>query len=201
MTRNYCIFILNRMLSGIVNGLYYANSTWVWPVLFVLAIFTFLELYENTYKNIAGMNDWTIALSLIGMFGSILCCTMLGLSFAHPKFYFSDIHLWTFLHQTAIAGTYFFSSKKPLKQLWWLILAVSPSAFLQKLFINIIPGNNWDYMGTDDPTGHFWNMKIFGINIMVPRLADMQIKLVIALLCVITFFIVRYLLKKPVDID
>lgn len=200
MKRRYIMFIVNRLLSGIVNGLFYASSPWVWPVLFVLAIFTFLELYQNLHDNAGEVNHWTSALSIIGIFGSVVCCVMLGISFHYPKFYFSDIHLWTFLHQTAIAGTYFFSSKKPLKQLWWLILAVSPSAFLQKLFINIIPGNNWDYMGTDDITGHFWNMKIFGINIMVPRLADMRIKLVIALLCVITFFIVRYFLKKQVEI-
>lgn len=195
-TRNYVLFILNRALSGVVNGLYYANSAWVWPVLFILTLFTFYELFINLRENLGEMSLLTKIMSNIGMYGSIVCTVMLGISFAYPSFIFSDIHLWVFLHQTAIAGTLFFSYKKPFNTIWWLMLAVSPSAFLQKVFINIIPGGNWDYEGTDDPTGHFWSMHIFGIKILVPRLADMKIKLAIALLCVISYFLIRYIIKR-----
>jgi FtsH-binding integral membrane protein len=136
-------------------------------------------------------------LTLIGLFGSVVCCIMLGVSFKVHNFYFSDIHLWTFMHQTALAGAYFFSSKKPLREIWWLLLAVSPSAFLQKVFINIIPGGSWDYVGTDDPTGNFWSMVVFGIKIMVPRLANMHIKLAITAGCILLFFALRkYLLRR-----
>lgn len=190
-TRNYFLFILNRALSGVVNGLYYAHSVWVWPVLFVLAIFTFYELYINLNENLGEMNMFTKVMSYIGLYGSVACVMMVGISFLFPKFYFSDIHLWTFLHQTGLAGTLFFSAAKPFKTIWWLLLAVSPSAFLQKVFINVIPGGNWDYEGTDDPTGHFWTMTIFGIKIMVPRLADMRVKLVFTLLCITVYFLTK----------
>lgn len=198
-TRNYWLFILNRALSGVVNGLYYAHSVWVWPVLFVLALFSFYELFINLRENLGEMNLFTKIMSYIGMYGSVACVIMLGISFKFPNYYSSDIHLWTFLHQTALAGTLFFSDKRPFSNIWWLSLAVSPSAFLQKVFINIIPGGNWDYEGTDDPTGHFWSMTVFGIKIMVPRLADMRVKLVIALLCVLSYLIVYYSLRNRED--
>lgn len=193
MNRNFTLFIVNRALSGVVNGLYYAQSSWTMPVLILLCALTVYELTTNLNRNMEDMSMTKIWLSCIGIFSSIVCCIMLGVSFRDRDFYFSDIHLWTFLHQTAIAGTYFFSSKNPLKQIWWLVLAVTPSSFLQKFFINTLSGLDWDYVGTDDPTGHFWGMTVFGMKIMVPRLADMHIKLIIAIGCVALFFIIRWI--------
>ena len=110
-----------------------------------------------------------------------------------PKSKFSDIHYWTWSSQTTITGTQTITTQdKWWKNIWWQLLAVSPSAFLQKVFINIIPGNKWNYSGTDDVTGKTWSMKIFGKKIKVPRLGNMKVKLIIAVVCVGTFLLVEH---------
>lgn len=194
---NFFKFIFNRSLSGIINGLFYAGlSTFGWIVIGLFLAYTAFILIHNANDNWIELNRLQRILTCLGIVSSLLTILFVGLSFNLPKWNLSEIHGWTFLNQTAISGTLFISSKKPLKQLWWLILSVSPSAFLQKIFINLIPGLPWDYVGTDDRSGKTWGMKVFNRKIRIPRLGNMKVKLIIALLCIVSFFIVKHHINK-----
>ena len=189
-------FILNRALSGIVNGLFYAGNPLSWAVLGLLIAFTGYFLIHDLVLNWCELSKFNRIMSILGIIGSITSLIMVGISFRFPKSKLSDIHLWTFSSQTTIAGTQTMSSKKWWKNLWWQLLAVSPAAFLQKLFINIIPGAKWNYSGTDDVTGKTWGMKLFGKHIKVPRLGNMKVKLGIGIICVATFLKITHIQHK-----
>jgi len=190
--KNFFGFITNRGLSGILNGLFYAGLiNWGWIVVGILFIFTGFQLIQNLcfhWGEMTQLNKW---LATGGIFVSLLSVLMVGFSFKFPTKWFSEIHGWTWANQTAISGTLFISGKKPWKNVWWLLLAVSPAAFIQKIFINRLSGLPWYYVGTDVASGKYWSMKIFGRKIKMPRLANMKVKLVIAILCVLTFVIVQ----------
>ena len=189
----YFCFILNRAISGIINGLFYAgaaNFAWVIIGLFILGTGYFL--IHNLSLNWSEMNQLNKWLSIAGIFVSLVSIVFVGLSFKFPKWRLSEIHFWTWANQTAISGTLFFSAKRSLRQIWWLILSVSPAAFLQKFFINVCSGLPWNYIGTDVSSGKFWTMKLFGKIIKVPRIANMKIKLLIAVICIIAFIIIQH---------
>lgn len=189
----FFMFIINRSFSGIVNGLFYAGSKLWFPALILLAGFTLFMLINDLIHSWCNMSKFNRILSILGIIGSLVSLIMVGTSFRFPKSKFSDIHYWTWSSQTTIAGTQTVTTQdKWWKNIWWQLLAVSPSAFLQKLFINIIPGNKWNYSGTDDVTGKTWSMKIFGKKIKVPRLGNMKVKLIIAVVCVGTFLLVEH---------
>lgn len=190
--KNFFQFIANRGISGILNGLFYAGLiNWGWIVVGILFLFTGFQLIQNLtfhWSEMTQLNKW---LAIVGIFVSLLSVVFVGLSFKFPTKWFSEIHGWTWLNQTAISGTLFISSKNPWRNVWWLLLAVSPSAFIQKIFINRLSGLPWDYVGTDVASGKYWSMKIFGKQIKVPRLGNMKIKLVIAIVCILTFVIIN----------
>lgn len=189
MKRNYFLFIINRALSGIVNGLFYAGSRWLFPVMVIFMGLTLFQLIIDA--NWHGLTKFQFWMSILGIAASLISIVLLGVSFKFPKFKFNDIHLWTWVNQTAISGTYFFQKYKNWK---WLLLAIYPAVFLQKLFINLLSGLRWDYIGTDDVTGKTWGMKIFGRKVKIPRLfrGNMYLRLGLALLSISVFiFLVK----------
>lgn len=189
---DYFSFIGVRALSGVVNGLFYIGSTFAWPVLILLllaSVFIAARKLRKTWKDMVG---WKRVLGVIGVVCTGVSVFLVGASFTWPLLSFSEIHLWTLASQTALAATTFICSKEFWTNLWWLLLAVSPSAFLQKMFINTLIGVGWDYKGTDDRSGRTWGMTLFGKRIKVPRLANMKVKLVIALICISVFLVVQY---------
>jgi preprotein translocase subunit YajC len=189
-TLNYISFICDRALSGIANGLFYAGSAWAWPILILLFVFTVFMTWRNLRKNWGEMKRWKRVLAVLGVVASGVSVLMVGLSFRFPHSSFSEIHLWTWLGQTAIASTMFVSSKRFWKNLWWLALAVSPSVFLQKLFVNVFGGSKWNYAGTDDKTGKTWGFSLFGKRFKVPRVADWWVRLILSVVCIAAFITV-----------
>ena len=101
-----------------------------------------------------------------------------------PAIWLADVHLWTFLNQTAITGTMFFSGVKVST----LLLAVEPACFLQKTFVNIVPGGSMWSRATDTVSGKFWSIQK-PFKLRVPRIGNMTLKLIIAALCVGIFSI------------
>lgn len=187
---NYINFIADRALSGIANGLFYAGSAWSWPILVLLFAFTVFMTWRNLRKNWSGMKRWKRVLAVLGIAGSGLSVLMVGFSFRFLGSSFSEIHLWTWTTQTVIASTMFISSKRFWKNFWWLVLAVSPSAFLQKLFVNIFGRSKWNYAGTDDKTGKTWGFNLFGKRFKVPRVSDWRVRLVLSVVCIAAFITV-----------
>lgn len=193
--KKFFSFIANRGLSGIVNGLFYAGKRLWLPALIALTLFTGFQLITNIVSHWPEMSKLQRILSVLGVIGSLVSSVLVGLSFTKGL----DIHLWTFMNQTSISSTYMITERKGKwwKNWWWLLLAVSPAAFLQKFFINKIPGLKWNYAGTDDASGKTWGMNLFGKRIKIPRLGNMKVKLIIALVCIGTFLIIdRTKVKK-----
>lgn len=192
--KKFSLFIANRGLSGIVNGLFYAGKRLWFPALILLTLFTGFQLITNLIGHWPEMSKLQRILSVLGVIGSLVSSVLVGFSFTKGL----DIHLWTFMNQTSIASTYMITERKGKwwKNWWWLLLAVSPAAFLQKFFINKIPGLKWNYAGTDDATGKTWGMNLFGKRIKIPRLGNMKVKLIIAIVCIGTFFLVNHLKTK-----
>jgi len=181
----FSTFIANRALSGVVNGLFYAGAlTGVGWALVGLVALTAVVCIFPMVKNWRKMKRWQRVLSIAGAVGSMLSVVFLGVSFFSPSWRVSDIHLWTLAHQTAMAGTNFFS-RVP----WWLLmLAVAPSVLLQKMFVNIIPGNRWNYRGTDISNGKHYTIPL--LRIKVPRIANMYVQLGISLLSIGAYFLI-----------
>lgn len=175
------------MLSGVVNGLFYAGSVYAFPVGLIFGLLTILFLVKSQQKKWKEMKKWKRVLSIVGIVTSLTSIWMLLRSFIQPFKPFSDIHFWTFANQTSVASTMFLHSKTFWGNLKGLVLSVSPSAFLQKVMINIIPGNKWFYQGTDDPTGRTWGFKF--LKLRIPRLGNMYIKLGLTILCILIFTI------------
>lgn len=197
---NFFKFIANRGLSGIVNGLFYAGSKLVWPILILLIAYTGFHLISDLKVNWCDLTKFQRILSIVGIAGTLLSLVLIGVSFKFPKFKLSEIHLWTFASQTGVSGTMFISKKKPFKMIWWQLLAVAPSAFLQKLFINVCSGSNPFFSGTDDASGKTWGMTVFGKRIKVPRLGNMKIKMGIAIFCIIAFVLISIVKNKKSEI-
>lgn len=188
-------FIANRGLSGLLNGLFYATGigSALSVILVIITISTLFVTLIPMIDNWHSMRDWQRVLSIIGVIVSLLSIIALGKSFYSPKWKYADIHLYTFTHQTAISGTNWFSKVK----IGLLLLCVSPSAFLQKVLINLIPGNKWNYQGTDVTSGKYWSLKLFP-RIKIPRVRNMTIKLIIAILSILTFLIIHHLQNKHI---
>lgn len=192
--KKFFLFITNRGLSGIVNGLFYAGKRLWLPALILLTILTGYMLVSNLTSHWSEMSNLQRILSILGVIASLTSSVLVGYSFTKGL----DIHLWTFMNQTSISSTYMITERRNQwwKNWWWLTLAVSPSAFLQKFFINKIPGSKWNYGGTDDASGKTWGMKLFGKRIKIPRLGNMKVKLIIALVCIGTFLVVDHIKVK-----
>jgi hypothetical protein len=188
-------FIANRGLSGLLNGLFYATGVGsaLSVVLVIITISTLFVTLIPMIDNWHSLTDWQRVLSIIGVVASLVSIIALSKSFYSPKWKYADIHLYTFLHQTAISGTNWFSKVK----IGLLLLCVSPSVFLQKVLINLIPGNKWNYQGTDVVSGKYWSLKLFP-RIKIPRLRNMAIKLVITILSIITFLVIHHFQKKHI---
>jgi hypothetical protein len=99
--------------------------------------------------------------------------------------YIKDLHLWTLLEQTALAGVYLFGAGK-LSIILLLATAVYPSVVLQKIAINTLSGAAWNYNGTDDPNGNYYNIPSLGIKI--PR-ESFNLRIILALVSIIVFFV------------
>lgn len=196
---NFFKFVANRGLSGIVNGLFYAGSKFAWPILILLVANTGFHLISDLKVNWCELGKFQRIMSVVGIVGTLLSLALVGCSFQFPKFKLSEIHFWTFASQTGLSGSMFFSKKKPLKTIWWQLLAISPSGFLQKLFINVCSGAKPFFSGTDDATGKSWGMTLFGKRIKVPRLGNMKVKLCIAVFCIIAFLAIIIIKNKKTE--
>lgn len=186
---DYILFIVQRMLSGVLNGLFYASSPLALPFTILFMGFTAFFLIRSLRKAWPYMKRWKHILSIVGVITSVLTIGMVSLSFLKPLNPLSEIHLWTFANQTAVESTLFLHHQRFWGNLVMLLLAISPAAFLQKLFINIIPGGRAFYSGTDDNTGRTWGFTLFKRRFRVPRLGNMKVKLVLALLCVLLYVV------------
>jgi len=186
------------MFSGVVNGLFYAGSVYAFPIGLLFGAFTFWYLVRSHKNKWKDMKPWKRILSGIGIMTSVLSVWAVLKSFVQPSSIYSDVHLWTFANQTSVASTVFLHNKSFWGNLKGLILSVSPSAFFQKLMINIIPGNKWFYQGTDDVTGRTWGFKLFKFK--VPRLGNMYIKLGLTILCILLFTIKLHKHSRPQEV-
>ena len=181
----YLLFNTNRAFSGIVNGLHYAGGAtrsmlnFVAPLFFIYTAFTVLF---PALKNWEYLSKGRRRLVLLGCLASLFTAIMLFVAMTTPAWWLADVHLWTFLNQTAISGTMFFSGVKVST----LLLAIEPACFLQKIFVNIIPGGPMWSASTDVASGKFWSIGK-PLKLKVPRIGNMWVKLVIAILCVTVF--------------
>jgi hypothetical protein len=174
----FTLFVLSRAASGIANGLHYADRGTTAAVGLLLLLSAGLCIYVIAHRG-AHMYGWRLTLCLIGSGAVLASLILLNVSLNNPAWVFSDIHIWTFTTQTALAATVFFAYCEGLRSreteviFCVLALAVFPSQFLQKLAVNLIPGNAWNYWATDNPTGETWGSRLFPW-LQVPRLPNME---------------------------
>lgn len=196
---DFFLFILQRLCSGIVNGLFYGGSIYAFPVGLLFVFLTTLYLVRSQRRKWKVMKRWKRIFSVLGIFASAISGLFVLRSFVRPNAITSDIHLWTWLNQTSVASTIFLHTNTFWGNLKGLLLAVSPSAFFQKVFINILGGNKWYYKGTDDITGRTWGFK--KIKLKVPRLGNMYVKLGLTILCILIFTVKLHKKHKQEEID
>ena len=170
-------FILSRASSGIMNGAFYGKMGWLGVTGLVLTVgFAFFSL--------RGKSKWWKWCLLI----SSICTVLVFLKFLFPILIF-DIHLFTLAAQSFQALGMFLNKPKG----WWRqLLTVSPAVFLQKLFVNVLGGNKWNYQGTDVANGAYYSIGRFKI----PRAfkGNMVLRLTLSVLS-LTILIIKY--KKP----
>jgi hypothetical protein len=154
-------FILSRASSGIMNGSFYGLEKWLAPVGLVLTLtFTFISLRRSRkQRKLSKRDNWIWWITLIGSLLSTLC---VFLAFLFPPLMF-DIHLFTLLAQSFQTFGMFLNNPKK----WWrLLLLVAPAVFFQKLFINLLGGNLWNYQGTNVASGAYYSV----LGFKIPRL-------------------------------
>jgi hypothetical protein len=78
-------------------------------------------------------------------------------------------------------------------------LAVSPSAFLQKLGVNIFGRYGWNHAGTDDATGKTWGFSLFKRRFKVPRVVDWKLRLGLSIICIAAFIIISAIKQTKAD--
>lgn len=181
---SYLLFTLNRAFSGVVNGLNYSGAkramlNWVAPLYFLFTGFTVLFPALKNWKHMGKRRRrWVVA----GLFATFLTTILLFVAMTTPAGgLLADLHLWTFLNQTAITGSMWLSGVRAST----LLLAVEPACFLQKTFVNIVPGGSMWSSATDVASGRSWSMPSLGIK--VPRIGNMAVKGLIALACIAIF--------------
>ncbi len=200
MLHLYLAFITHRLLSGVRNGCIYASverDSLKWAVLAAAGMSALLFL---TASRLWFAPDWAIIPQWIST-AAVCGCLMVSLASTWLAFgilgdgnkYIRDIHLWTWLEQTALAGMYLFGFGS-----WHILLvlafSVYPSVVLQKMLINGLSGLPVLYEGTDDPTGATWGLPSLGIKI---RRSGFKIRILLAVLSLAAFFLTSCKTAKP----
>jgi hypothetical protein len=183
----FVLFIANRAASGLVNGSHYADKNTTAPLVLLFALSAgLLAIYGRQWQ---AAPIWRQTLAVAGAGLQTAALIGLYLSFTRPEWPLASIHFYTFAHQTILAATVLvlgWSAPVALA----LCCAVFPSVVLQKIFVNILPGNAWNYEGTNDPSGKTWEM--FGLNI--PRVASFNTLLTLSGLSVAAMVFSRHIL-------
>jgi hypothetical protein len=177
-------FILSRSTSGILNGGFYDNMKWLGILGAVSTVFfTILSIRRKNrihkYKK-KWMNKLEKFLYWSAFFLALMSILMVLLSFLSPAIPFADIHFWTFLTQSFQMFAMFLNNPKT----WWrILLLVAPAVFFQKLFINVLNNNPWNYQGTDVSSGKYYTM----MGIKMPRLfsGNMYFRLAVTVFSII----------------
>lgn len=95
-----------------------------------------------------------------------------------------DLHLWTTAEQALIYGAVSVLSPWACAM---AVLSVYPAVFAQKAIINRFIDREWNYNGTDDPTGKYYGLPSLGIRI--PRTTQ-KTRLWLCIASVVLFFII-----------
>lgn len=182
-------FLLSRTSSGILNGGFYGNLQWL-GILGGLAtiIFSVLSVLRKKKKRFkkAKLNRLENTIYWISFSLMILAIILVMISFASPSLAFADVHLWTYLTQLFQGFCMFLNNPKH----WWrLLLLIIPAVFLQKLCINLLGGNKWNYQGTDVQSGSHFTM----MGMKIPRFlsGNMYVRLILGLLSIGALWITK----------
>lgn len=187
MIHLYLLFIAHRLLSGCRNGFLYSkrdqSAVMVAAAMSVLLLLSAAKLsfIDNWSFLNQALQDWlSLGCVVVSLASAWLAFGYVGDS---TNKYIKDLHLWTLLEQTALAGVYLFGAGK-LSIILLLATAVYPSVVLQKIAINTLSGVAWNYNGTDDPSGKYYNIPSLGIRI--PR-ESFNLRIILALVSILTF--------------
>ena len=192
----YALFIVHRALSGAVNGAQYGGLPRLRAVLTdalagVTVFVCFWALLE-AFEVWGAVPRWRLVCWTLGILGSVTVVLLTDQAHAQSTRFPGDVHLFTYLQQAVLAATLVVLSNP-----WWalpfdLALAIYPAVFLQKIAVNLLGGNRWDYAGTDDATGQTWGVPSLGIR--VPRIRSMRVRAWLAIGSILAFAIKQIVL-------
>lgn len=189
----FCV-VAHRLFSGGRNGSYYRQS--MFPELeqdrfrtkLLAALGTALALgcYFATLSPTPGYlpfdREWASIAGAASAIASITLSTRLGrFSEKTGVKVLDDLHLLTWAEQATLYG-----AALAFGPTWQTALALAlatwPAVFVQKVGINILTEQAWNFNGTDDPTGNTWGIPSLGLKI--PRTSQ-GFRAVASLLCLL----------------
>lgn len=161
-------FVMHRVASGARNGAMYVTEvqpgTWPAKMVAAQAVISLLLLWAAKIKHWPLLStSHAVALGAAAVLAAGICSivTLQYRNNSAPK-WARDLHLWTAAEQAALLPLLLLSGWDGVVA---AICSVYPAVTAQKAVINYSIGENWDYDGTDDPTGKTYGIPSLGIKI------------------------------------